>query len=156
MTSSFTSGMLNLGLEGFVGTTYANAATLSNTIGSLASQGVNFALTGDFTLNVLNFGMFGVKDTAGNLVKNGLLELHLGKKGATMNVGMGGADVSLGTIAQSLAGLEAWRVNMDLWTSKEAEAHRYTSSLRTLYSDGGIKDRALYDEIMSGKTNGNF
>ncbi len=145
--------MLNLGLEGFVGTTYANAATLSNTIGSLASQGVNFALTGDFTLNVLNFGMFGVKDTAGNLVKNGLLELHLGKKGATMNVGMGGADVSLGTIAQSLAGLEAWRVNMDLWTSKEAEAHRYTSSLRTLYSDGGIKDRALYDEIMSGTTN---
>jgi hypothetical protein len=66
---------------------------------------------------------------------------------------MGGADVSLGTIAQSLAGLVAWRVNMDLWTSKEAEAHRYTSSLRTLYSDGGINDRALYDEIMSGKTN---
>jgi len=57
-----------------------------------------------------------------------------------MNVGMGGADVNLGTIAQSLAGLVAWRVNMDLWTSKEAEAHRYTSSLRTLYSDGGIVD----------------
>jgi hypothetical protein len=43
--------------------------------------------------------MFGVNDRNGNLVKNGLLELHLGKNGATMNVGMGGADVSLGTTA---------------------------------------------------------
>jgi len=120
-------------LYGFSKLNQQDVYTLNSTIGNLASQGVNFALTGDFTLNVLNFGMFGVKDTAGNLVKNGLLELHLGKKGATMNVGMGGADVSLGTIAQSLAGLEAWRVNMDLWTSKEAEAHRYTSSLRPLY-----------------------
>jgi murein DD-endopeptidase MepM/ murein hydrolase activator NlpD len=34
-----------------------------------------------------------------------LLELHLGRNGATMNVGMGGADVSLGTIAASMSGL---------------------------------------------------
>jgi hypothetical protein len=34
-----------------------------------------------------------------------LLELHLGRNGATMNVGMGGADVSLGTIAESMSGL---------------------------------------------------
>ncbi|AEJ19217.1 M23 family metallopeptidase [Gracilinema caldarium] len=153
MTSSFTSGMLNLGLEGFVGSTYANAATLSNTIGSLAGQGVNYALTGDFTLNVLNFGMFGIQDRNGNLVKNGLLELHLGKNGATMNVGMGGADVSLGTVAQSIAGLDAWRVNAELWTSKQDEAHKYTSGMRTLYSVGGAKELALYQELLSGKTN---
>jgi len=81
------------------------------------------------------------------------LELHLGRKGATMNIGMGGADVSLGTVAQSLAGLDAWRVNAELWTSKEAEAHKYTSSLRTLYSVGGAKELALYKEILSGMTN---
>ncbi|MCA1951350.1 MAG: M23 family metallopeptidase, partial [Treponema sp.] len=51
------------------------------------------------------FGMFGINDRNGNLVKNGLLELHLGRKGATMNIGMGGADVSLGTIAASMSGL---------------------------------------------------
>jgi hypothetical protein len=68
-----------------------------------------------------------------------LLELHLGRNGATMNVGMGGADVSLGTIAQSIAGLDAWRVNAELWTSKQDEAHKYTSGMRTLYSVGGAQ-----------------
>jgi hypothetical protein len=70
-----------------------------------------------------------------------------------MNIGMGGADVSLGTVTQSIAGLDAWRVNAELWTSKEAEAHKYTSSLRTLYSVGGAKELALYKEILSGMTN---
>jgi len=35
----------------------------------------------------------------------------------------------------------------------EAEAHKYTSSLRTLYSVGGAKELALYKEILSGMTN---
>jgi len=73
---------------------------LNNTLGSLAGQGVNFALTGDFALNVLN-----MSDLTGGKLKNGLLELHLGRNGATMNIGMGGADVSLGTIAASMSGL---------------------------------------------------
>jgi len=113
MTSSFTSGVLGE-LNLFDGNKIGLSNNIFNTesiksfnalTGSLASQGVNYALTGDFTLNVLNFGMFGVNDRNGNLVKNGLLELHLGKNGATMNVGMGGADVSLGTIAASMSGL---------------------------------------------------
>ncbi len=70
-----------------------------------------------------------------------------------MNVGMGGTDVSLGTIAQSIAGLDAWRVNAELWTSKELEAHKYASALRTLYSVGGAAEKALYEELLSGKTN---
>ncbi|AEJ19227.1 hypothetical protein [Gracilinema caldarium] len=70
-----------------------------------------------------------------------------------MNVGMGGADVSLGTVAQSIAGLDAWRVNAELWTSKQDEAHKYTSGMRTLYSVGGAQELALYQELLSGKTN---
>uniref|UniRef100_A0A7C3E7Q2 M23 family metallopeptidase n=1 Tax=Gracilinema caldarium TaxID=215591 RepID=A0A7C3E7Q2_9SPIR len=113
MTSSLTSGMLGelnlfdgnkIGLSDKIFNTQSIKA-FNSLAGSLAGQGVNFALTGDFTLNVLNFGMFGVNDRNGNLVKNGLLELHLGRNGATMNVGMGGADVSLGTVAESMSGL---------------------------------------------------
>jgi len=97
--------------------------------------------------------MFGVKDRDNNLVQNGLLELHLGKKGVTMNVGMGGADMSLGTIAQSLAGLEAWKVNLEILTSGQEEGWKYASALRTLYSVGGAAEKALYEEVLSGKTN---
>jgi hypothetical protein len=94
MTSSLTSGLLNNWnagekLFGFSQTNQQDVYKLNQTIGSLAGQGVNYALTGDFALNVLNFGMFGITDRNKNLVQNGLLELHLGKKGATMNVGMG-------------------------------------------------------------------
>ncbi|TCW62224.1 hypothetical protein [Treponema sp. J25] len=70
-----------------------------------------------------------------------------------MNVGMGGADMSLGTIGQSLAGLEAWKVNLEILTSGQEEGWKYASALRTLYSVGGVAEKALYDEVLSGKTN---
>jgi len=113
MTSTFTSGMLGqmnlfdgnkLGLSDKIFNT-ESIKSFNSLAGSLAGQGVNYALTGDFALNVLNFGMFGVRDRENNLVQNGLLELHLGKKGVTINVGMGGADMSLGTIAGTMVGL---------------------------------------------------
>ena len=112
------------------------------------------AMTGDFGLNVLNMNMFGLTAIDGKTpISGGLLELHLGKNGATMNIGMGGADVSMGTIAQSIAGLDAWRVNAKLWMSDQEEASRYTSGLRTLYSVGGEAEMALYNDILNGKAN---
>ena len=100
------------------------------------------------------------------------LELHFGKKGVSASmlsqnsecysgsicrprrpVGMGGVDMSLGTIGQSLAGLEAWKVNLEILTSGQEEGWKYASALRTLYSVGGVAEKALYEELLSGKTN---
>jgi len=151
MTSTFTSGMLNNWnagdkLYGFSKLNQQDVYTLNSTIGNLASQGVNFALTGDFTLNVLNFGMFGVKDTAGNLVKNGLLELHLGKKGATMNVGMGGTDVSLGTIASAMGGLEVVQVNREISKYVKTKQLDVAVALRSQYGFGDrVQQGQLWD-----------
>jgi len=69
MTSTFTSGMMeqmnlfdgnNLALSNAVFDT-GSIQHFNAMAGNLAAQGVNYALTGDFSLNVLNFGMFGVR-----------------------------------------------------------------------------------------------
>jgi hypothetical protein len=59
MTSSLTSGLLNNWnagekLFGFSQTNQQDVYKLNQTIGSLTGQGVNYALTGDFALNVLS------------------------------------------------------------------------------------------------------
>jgi hypothetical protein len=90
MTSTFTSGTLqaiNSGfslekLAGFNNANKADLGKLNSLAGSLAGQGINYAMGNDFTLNALNLGLF----TNGK-INSGLLELHLGRGGATMNIG---------------------------------------------------------------------
>jgi hypothetical protein len=147
MTSTFTRGMMNAGLKGFTGDIYDNGTKLSGLAGGLAGEGVNYAFNGDFTLNTLNLA--GFTNGKYNL---GLLEMHLGNDGFSMNIGTTGVDASVGTIASAAKGLEAWKVNAEIWTSKEEEARKYASQLRTLYSGNDI-NRAEYEAMLSEKTN---
>ncbi|GHU38897.1 hypothetical protein FACS1894190_01560 [Spirochaetia bacterium] len=143
MTQTFTAGALNnIGVDGLTGDLFKNATTLSNTIGAIAAQGVNYAFNGDFTLNVLNLSDF----TKGK-VNTGLLELHLGNSGTSMNFGTGGANLSLGTIYNSLQGLEAWDATAKIIASGNAE---YAIAARTLYS-GSATNRQLFDELITDK-----
>jgi len=152
MTSSLTSGLLNKWnagekLFGFSQTNQRDVYNLNNTLGSLAGQGVNYALTGDFSLNVLNMA-----DITGGQIKNGLLELHLGRKGATMNIGMGGADVSLGTIASALGGLAVLDVNQRIDKYVRENKRDVAVTLRTQYGFGdGVQKGQLWD-ILRGDT----
>lgn len=71
-----------------------------------------------------------------------------------MNLGTGGMDASIGAIAQSIAGFEAWGVNAKMLFSGQDEAKRYASALRTLYSVGGAAgdERNLFERILAGQT----
>jgi gas vesicle protein len=112
-----TGGLFDAGIKGLAGgapdgsklkTLVENApggtTAMSNFLGGLAGQGVNAALGGDFTLNVLNLGFLANtgNQTLDSILSSGLLELHLGKDGTTMNIGTGGADASIGTVASVL------------------------------------------------------
>jgi hypothetical protein len=145
-TGSLAGGALNLGLEGFYGQYYADGSKLSSVIGGLGGQGVNLAMEGDLTLNVFNLG-FVNRD----LASTGLLELHLGKDGFNAQMGTGGADVSAETLASALRGLEAWKVNFEIWNSGSTDANKYISQMRSLYS-GSIVNNAEYDSILAGTT----
>jgi hypothetical protein len=146
---TFTTGSLNLGLEGFYGKYYDNGTKLSSLAGGLAAQGVNYALGGDFTLNAFNIGLLAKNDA----VDLGMLELHFGRDGFSAGLGSGGADVSLESIIGAARGLEAWKANFDIWGSDSADAKKYISQMRTLYSGGnGSENRELYDSMLAGTT----
>jgi hypothetical protein len=143
---TFTSSSLNLGIEGFYGSYYDNGSKLSSLIGGLAGQGVNYAFGGDFTLNAFNLGFMNK-----NAANTGLLELHFGRDGFSSEIGSGGVDVSVGTIAGAARGLEAWKVNFDIWNSGSGDAREYISQLRTLYS-GNETTKEEYEAILAGTT----
>jgi hypothetical protein len=152
MAGTVTSGIMDLGLEGFYDQIHADGAQFNNLAGGLAGQGINYAFGGDFDLNVFNLSMLGIKNSNGEVLSGGLLELHLGRDGVGMNLGTGGVDVGLGTIVSAMRGLEAWKVNAELLFSRQEEAHTYASGLRTLYSGNSV-NRNEYEAILAGKTN---
>jgi hypothetical protein len=149
MTNTLTVGALNMGLEGFTERLYFDGQKLANLTGGLVSQGVNYALGGNFTLNLFN-----LTSLTNEAIDLGLLELHLGRGDAKMNIGTGGADVSLGTIISAARGLETWKVNRQILSSDQEAAQLYASQLRTLYSGGKTFDAnaAEFLAILAGKT----
>jgi murein DD-endopeptidase MepM/ murein hydrolase activator NlpD len=108
MTSTFTTGALgqaNLQIwnDALNGDTFnvEGIQKLNSLTGNLVGAGLNYAMTGEATLNVLN-----LSDLTGGKLSSGLLELHLGgEKGVSMNIGSGGTDISMGTIAGAMNGL---------------------------------------------------
>jgi hypothetical protein len=151
-TSAFTSGLLDNTLSGFYGKLFNDGATLNNLVGGAIGQSAGYALGQDYTFNLLNASLFNITGKNGAAVESGLLELHAGKNGITMNIGTEGLDLSYGSLAAALRGAEAWKVNAALLLSGESEAARYASALRTLYS-GDAVNRAEYEAILAGRTN---
>ncbi|MDR0655703.1 MAG: hypothetical protein LBG22_05255 [Treponema sp.] len=146
-SGSFTTGLLDLSMEGFTGNLYSNGRKLNSLTGSLASQGISYATGGDFTLNLLSTSLFSGENTPGV----GLLELHLGREGVQMGLGTGGADVSMGTLISAAKGLESWKVNAGILFSGQETAMGYASQMRTLYSMGGLY-REEYENYIAGRT----
>ena len=154
MTSAFTtvtlqavnSGISLEKLEGFNPTNISDIKTFNNLAGSLAAQGVNYALENDFTLNILNLGLF----TCGK-INSGLLELHLGRDGSpTMNIGTGGANVSLENLASSLRGVSVWDVNARISINTKKNGFD-ASVLRFQYGYGNDKQKDQLWDILMGR-----
>ena len=100
MKSSYISGLtgraagsaLELGSFGFTGDTYGDTAAFTGLAGGLSESAVEYGLTGSTKLNVL-----GIRGT-------GILELNLGERETLFELGMGGADISGGTLIAAGAG----------------------------------------------------
>jgi len=117
--------------------------------GSLAGQGVNYSMGGDFTLNLLNLSLL----TKGGNYNTGLLELHLGRDGATMNLGTGGANISLDNLAASFRGLNVWDVNNQISSiiKKNEDGFDSAVALRNLYGFGDVRQKDQLWDLLNGK-----
>jgi len=155
MTSTFTSTGLtaiNSGLDyskliGFDNLNQADLKNLNGLIGSLAGQGLNYALGNDFTLNVLNLSLL-----SQNNYNSGLLELHIGSNGVNMNIGTGGANVSVDNIASAIRGAQVWDVNNKIYDYGKDKNFDALTALRVLYGYGDDVQKAQLWDILKGET----
>ncbi len=156
-TSAGVSSLVNQGGFGFLGSKLSSYNQVGNMVGSLASAGVSYAMTGDAAFNVANFSMFGRGDGGNGIASAGLLELHLGKNGTSMNLGQGGADVGYQAIQAVGNGLKVWDENSAINTkAAQIQAAGLEENLgvgmRSLASNIDAGSTALYASIMNGTT----
>ena len=145
-TSTITSSLLNTGLDGFINDFYIDGTNLSSLVGGLAGQGLNFAMGGNFTINPTNLGFFN-----NSLQGTGLLEVNIGRNGITGSLGTGGLNLNYHDLSSAWRGLEAWKVNFEIWNSGSESAKEYIRAMRTLYSGDSI-NREAYESILANQT----
>jgi len=156
MTSSLVNGSLGLvdmndansrALSGEVFNT-AGISRLNALAAGLAGEAVTSAFTGDFTVNALN-----ASGLSGGSLSGGLLELHLGANGASMNFGASGADSSLGAIVAGLSGIgDAARVAVAKGSALFGayEGVSTLNAVNMLGSSGGDSAVSLARSLWSG------
>jgi hypothetical protein len=155
MTSTFTTSSLtaiNTGtdmikLDAFNKLNKNDVQKFNELIGSLAGQGVNYALGNDFTLNVLNLSLL-----SEGKYNSGLLELHLGRNGTSMNLGTGGANVSFDNLYASMRGLQVLDINTRINKYVKNENNNFDSAiaLRAQYGYGDAVQKDQLRDILSG------
>jgi len=159
MVSTFTSSSLtaiNSGidyskLKGFNNLNKSDLQKLNGLLGSLAGQGVNYALGNDFTLNLLNLSLF-----TNNNYNSGLLELHIGHDDTTMNFGTSGANISIDNLAAAFRGVGVWGTNT--WISNYGKKNDFDAliALRVQYGYGDDVQKAQLWDILRGDAILNF
>ncbi|MDR0557338.1 MAG: hypothetical protein LBG43_05650 [Treponema sp.] len=159
MTSAFTTGVLshlNTGatgekLLGFSIENESDVVKFNRTLGSAAGEGINYAFTGDFSLNLLNTGYF-----TQNQYSMGLLELRLGKNGAKMNMGSGGVDISMGTLASVIRGMDVINTNSKIEEYVKTHDFKSAVSLRVQYGYGDETQKAFLSDLLTGNADINI
>lgn len=130
-----------------------NIQSFANLAGALTTDGINYAMTGSMTLNVLNAStiakwlkieqntpssdenksLFGQRPVSG-----GLVELTLGE-GAGLRIGSGGTGISLSMLASALAGLgEAAKVGSWKYGGIEKKTTLNSINMLSYVSDSNV------------------
>lgn len=138
MTGTAVSGALNLGTFGFIGEMGENADRFTSLMGGLSASGLEYAVTGETTLNLLNMGTS----------NTGFLEMNLGGEGSLFNFGTRGTDISVGNLSSAVKGLSLFSENLNINTVVKEKDLR--AGMRTLYSSGIDDTKALYQDVLEG------
>ncbi len=143
----------------------ASIQSLNGLAGGLVQNGVSLAMGGDATFNILDFadiaGMFGKEyknGKTGAKASTGLLEVSFGQNGFKSRIGMGGTNISVNSLLNSMNGAKDWdkseKIN-DYVDGKELspeEKKKLADALRMQYGFGNEKQLTNLDDILSGKT----
>ena len=143
----------------------ASIQSLNGLAGGLVQNGISLAMGGDATFNILDFadiaGMFGKEyknGKTGAKASTGLLEVSFGQNGFKSRIGMGGTNISVNSLLNSMNGAKDWdkseKIN-DYVDGKELspeEKKKLADALRMQYGFGDTDQLKNLDDILSGKT----
>ena len=144
----------------------ASIQSLNGLAGGLVQNGISLAMGGDATFNILDFadiaGMFGKEyknGKTGAKASTGLLEVSFGQNGFKSRIGMGGTNISVNSLINSMNGAKSWdkseKINdyVDGKDLSPEEKKKLADALRMQYGFGNEKQLANLDDILSDKTN---
>ena len=147
-------------LEGFSQTHAIDVKKTAQFFGNTATMGTQYLISGETSMNVLNFDMFGLKDIDGNTISRGLLEVKFGEEGITTAAGTGGVNMSYNAIKGAIEGFDTFATQQKIRyyeaTGKTDFADDYTgtkkvgTSLRMNYSFGDGKQIGQLNSILDG------
>ena len=130
----------------------ADMRGMNNFVGSLASTGVTYAMTGNAKFNVLNASMLGSYGKNKVLRTGGMLELNFGDDGFSAGIGMGGTDISRGTVMTAVRGAQHWGVNTGIERAAKRDGLDVATALREQYGFGDAAAQKQLRDIIAGKT----
>jgi len=165
-----TNSLNGINYDGFNGGQIGKIGNFSSLAGGLASNALEYGLTGETTFNVLNIADLGLNTFLNNKynpvgadgnrryngtinASSGLLELHVGRdSGATLALGTGGTDIGMTALANSYEGMKYFGKNLQI----EAAAHaakmgNAATALRMQYGYGTDEQKQNLNDILSGK-----
>ena len=132
--------------DGFNSAQIGSISAFNSLAGGLASSALSYGLTGEATFNILNISDFGAGTSCG------LLEVSVGNKGIKTRLGIGGTDISAGTLISSLSGIKNISVNEKIKkAAKDNNMAQSATALRMLYGFGDEKGLELLDDVLSKK-----
>ncbi|MBQ1710272.1 MAG: hypothetical protein II032_04075, partial [Treponema sp.] len=129
----------------------ANIQALNGLAGGLLTNAIEYAVDGQTTFNLLNSSLFGVGSV-------GMLEFTIGKEGVKSKFGMGGTNISVNNLINSMLGAKAWNTSEKITKYAEGmdslspdDKKKLANALRANYGFGDKKQLENLDEILKGE-----
>jgi hypothetical protein len=155
-----TSGLTELNnpnghLTGFSSSHMRDLKEFNSLSGALAGAAVDYGISGETTLNLLNFrelaqlggfSWFKNKGT-GEWYSHGLLEWKVGGKGE-LSLGSSGVDLGMSRSFMAASGLGIWGEDLKIRGFAEELGQDLTEGMRYLYSFGDEQGRNLYSGLI--------
>ena len=153
--SSVTGSLLRGPTIGFSAGDSASLSSFSSFVGGAVGSGIESAITGDLTLNLLNSAdidaLFGNTNPRHS---TGLLQLQIGDDGANLAFGSGGFGIGVQRLSGALQGIEVWEENLRImdfadrrvdFTDDYTGGRDASAALRVQYSSREF-DAVIYDQ----------
>ncbi|WP_210121470.1 hypothetical protein [Treponema parvum] len=139
-------------VDGFNGKQIFDMKNFNSFAGNFATNAIGYGLTGTTSFNLLDIADLGL-NVDGQKIHTGLLEYTVGGDNSGLHLGTGGTNVSFGTLASSLSGLNDWNTNRKIESrTSEMSMSGMATALRLQYGYGDSVQKQQLKDILAKRS----